>query len=118
MKRLIFSALAILALLPRDLAATEAVYKNSGTVFNPQVDAVVFINEGRFSVTQIRDPYETFSTLHYTNRPGVLPNSGLIEGSPGFFFHTVPPSLGNPRRASSFFNANGAIVRALDPFAL
>jgi hypothetical protein len=116
MKRLLLSGLMGLALLPPAAVAVDAFYINSGTVLNPQVDAINFVNKGLFQASGSY-PYETFSTLNYTNKVGTFSGSGTMDGSPGFRFDTCSSATGMRTMASSFFNDNGAVVEATDPFA-
>ncbi|MBE0543458.1 MAG: hypothetical protein IH623_19105 [Verrucomicrobia bacterium] len=115
MKRLLLSSLVGLALLPRVGVAADALYLNNGTVFNPQVDAINFVNRGLFRASG-NLPYETWSTRNFTNTVGTFSGSGVMIGSPGFRFSTTSTANGMRTMASSFFNDNGAVVEAVDTF--
>ncbi len=113
MKRLLISGLLGLALLPRAGVAAALLYENTGTTLNPQVDALNFVNKGLFQASGTA-PYETWSTLNFTNAVGTYSGSGTMVGLPGFRFSTTSPLNGMRSMASSFFNDNGALVQAVD----
>ena len=113
MKRLLLFGLLGLSLLPGASKAADAKYENLGTVFNPQVDAVVFVNKGLFQASTA-GPYETWDTRYFTNTVGTFFGSGTMDGTPGFRFSTTSSLNGMRTMASSFFNDNGAVVQAND----
>src|SRR5262249_55286721 len=117
MKRLLLFGLMGLSLLPPAAVAADALYLNSGTVNNPQVDAIAFINKGLFQASSTL-PYETQDTLYFTNTVGTFAGSGTMVGLPGFRFNTDSSVNGMRTMASSFFNDNGAVVEADDPGGL
>ena len=104
-----------LALLPRAGVAADAFYINTGTILNPQVDAINFVNKGLFQASTTL-PYETLDTLNFTNAVGTFSGSGTMDGTPGFRFATSSSTTGRRTMASSFFNDNGAVVQANDAF--
>lgn len=91
----------LLGLLMRGLslgAQTVPVYENRALASTPQIDATVFLNRGTFSVTSGDSPYDTQSTLAYTNFAGAV-----ISGSRGFRFDYVGTN-GLRRPAASWMN--------------
>src|SRR5205807_4475401 len=100
MKRfLLLTALAGL-LAPAAGRAADAFYINNGIVSTffpptaaPDIDALNFVNNGLFEVTNlffesptfIPDPFETSDTLNYTNH-------NLMLGDPGWRFETFSTS--------------------------
>ncbi len=119
MKRLLISGLMSLILLPRVGAAADAFYINTGNVDTPQVDAINFVNQGRFLAfgqddTGLLYPYETANTINYTNKTGSFSGSGTMIGSPGFRFESYSTTTGLRTMANTFFNGNGAVVQAQD----
>ena len=114
MKRLLFSSLLVLTLLPRAGVAADALYLNIGTVSNPQVDAVRFVNKGLIQASGAL-PFETLDTLYFTNTVGTFSGSGAMLGTPGFRFNNSSSLTGMRTWSSSFFNDNGAVVQATDP---
>ncbi len=96
------TAACILALSILGAGAVDQLYVNSGSVTNPVINATGFLNEGYFrAITSL--PYETASTLYYTNR-------GTMEGSVGFKFNLFTNGF---RRWSSRFE-NESTITALD----
>ncbi|TAL01030.1 MAG: hypothetical protein EPO07_08930, partial [Verrucomicrobia bacterium] len=110
MKRLICLSLAALALLPLASPGAQDTYDNHGFITVPPViDATNFINHGQFSLITFPKPFETFSTLNYTNY-------GSMGSQPGWRFETTPPDLGGRHMAANFVNFNPGVVQAVDPF--
>ncbi len=81
-------------------------YVNKGNVTNVQVNAVNFVNEGRFTISS-EIPWDAQNTLNFTNR-------GSMVGSVGFNFETVGGGFGLRKQASSFYNAPNASIEAQD----
>jgi len=105
MKRFWFLGWLMLA-LPWTGRGASAFYVNDGVVLSPPqiapvIDATNFVNNNWFEINSIFDPYETSSTVYYTNR-------GTMISSYGFRFETTPSGSGQRRRAGSLFN-NGRI---------
>jgi len=114
MKRLLLSGLVGLTLFPFVGSSQPALlYQNDGSVNTPQVDAINFLNRGVFQAFGAY-PYETSSTVNYTNRTGLFGGSGTMIGSPGFRFDTFSTTTGLRSMAGTFFNDNGAVVQAQD----
>lgn len=82
-------------------------YINRGNITNAQVNAVNFINEGRFVVDSLSVPWSSLNTINFTNR-------GTMIALPGFRFDTVVPPFGFRRQATNFYNAPGAFIVAED----
>src|SRR5829696_1611320 len=113
MKRQLILALFSAVLLPAALA-TETNYINNGIVTAvfppvpaPDIDAINFINNGFFGVTNFfsesfftpAPPFTTANTLNYSNR-------NLMLGDSGFRFNFFDSEAGINRRANNFVNAN------------
>jgi len=116
MKRLLLSGLMGVILLPEAGVAVDDFYINNGSVNNPQVDAINVVNKGLWQASGTLI-YETFDTLNFTNQIGTYSSSGVMDGTPGFRFMTSSTTTGLRTMASSFFNDNGAVVRARDSSA-
>ena len=117
MKQLLISGIASLLLLPNVSLAADSVkvlsglgqtqtYTNNGTISTPQIDAVNVVNYGTFFASAVQ-PFETFSTLNYTN-------SGIMEAITGFRFNYSSPTTPERRPAANFVNLNPGFVAALD----
>ena len=85
-------------------------YLNNGTVINPQIDAVTFINDGTFEAVDIL-PFETSSTLNFTN-------NGTMIAAVGFLLDDSPAGAGSRRPSANFFNGNSGVIEALDASSL
>ncbi len=106
-----FSTIALLSLTISAARAQEApaqIYINKGNVTNVQVNAVNFVNEGRFAITSIL-PWDPQNTVNFTNR-------GTMSGSVGFRFETVDSGFGFRHQASTFYNAPNAKIQSSDGF--
>ncbi|MCS7338691.1 MAG: hypothetical protein NZ739_10735, partial [Verrucomicrobiae bacterium] len=100
-------------------------YVNYGAVYDPaQIPQAVvnFTNRGTIQISLATgssdvsaQPFETFATLNFVNKPGTFWNSGTMVASPGWRFVHKPLSTGRRQMASSFICENGAIVLGLDP---
>jgi hypothetical protein len=118
MKRL-FSLFFSILLLPVGVWAqnftnnsTAVYYYNSGTSLDsPAIDAVNFINNGLFVVSNAAPlnlfgttlSYETSDTQNYTN-------TGTMLANVGFTFRNNPQSAGVPKASRSFYNGMNALV--------
>ncbi len=91
----------VLALFPCAGVAAMAAYTNTGSVFNPQIDAITVVNKGLFQAEGSL-PYETWNTLNYFNLVGTYSGSGTMEGSPGFRFERTSSANGMRTMAGSF----------------
>jgi len=113
MKRLLLSVFASVWLAPSALASTP-FYINNGVVnvtgpavAAPQIDAVNFVNNGVFIITNLNqyDPvspamqFQTWDTVNWTNR-------NLIGGDPGFRFNLFDSASSLNRMSANFVNAN------------
>src|SRR5436189_6220274 len=88
-KRLTFCVLSS-GLLASVAMATDPFYINDGVVSviqppqtAPQIDAVNFVNNGIFNITNLNSvflnpplPFETWNTLNYSNRNRMMGDSG------------------------------------------
>ncbi|MEY2427331.1 MAG: hypothetical protein QOJ40_216 [Verrucomicrobiota bacterium] len=113
MKRSLLSIFAGVLLAPWALASTD-YYINNGVinvtgpaVAAPQIDAVNFVNNGLFIITNQAQsslvspalPFQTWDTLNWTNR-------NLIGGDPGFRFDFFDSASSLDRMSANFVNAN------------
>jgi hypothetical protein len=117
MKQKLLCGLMALVLGPAALSQTSALYENWGVVqcppeVPPMIDASNFVNHASFLINFTNGnlltlpvttkPFETTSTLNYTNDFGAL-----MSCNAGFRMETFPQS-GARQRASSLYN-NGTI---------
>src|ERR1017187_8135470 len=118
MKQKLLCGLMALVLGPAALGRTPAFYENYGVVqcppeIPPTIDASNFINHAEFFVNFTNGniltlpfttpPYETTSTLNYTNDFGAV-----MSCNTGFRMETYSLQSGQRQRASSLYN-NGTI---------
>src|ERR1039457_2267422 len=118
MKQKLLCGLMALVLGPAALGRTPAFYENYGVVqcppeIPPTIDASNFINHAEFFVNFTNGnlltlpvatpPYETSSTLNYTNDFGAV-----MSCNTGFRMETYSLQSGQRQRASSLYN-NGTI---------
>src|SRR5215472_18154890 len=104
MKQKLFTGFMGLALAfaPAAFGQPAQVWENWGIIQFPsqssQIDALTFINHAgatfNYSGTRV---FNSYSTLNFTNQ-------GLMNGTPGFDFETVPENTGFARPAASFVN--------------
>jgi len=107
-----------LVLGPAALSQTSSLYENWGVVqcppeVPPTIDASNFVNHGEFLINFTNaalltlpvttKPFETSSTLNYTNDFGAV-----MSCNAGFRMETFPPPAGPRQRAGSLYN-NGTI---------
>jgi hypothetical protein len=110
MKRLVSFWLLALALLPRVVHSTDAIYINNGLVtFPPQIDAITFINNGTFNFTSNLTlyPFDTSNTQNFTN-------NGTMRGGVGFQFDNAPATAGVRKPSANFRNRLTGSIMALD----
>ncbi|MBC8003170.1 MAG: hypothetical protein H7X97_11350, partial [Opitutaceae bacterium] len=108
---------------------TTLFYYNNGTSLDsPPIDAINFINNGTFIATNAADifsisqlPFETSSTLNYTNTGTMqavsslngffqLVGAAILQSGGGFRFQNNPSGSGVARASRSFHNDNNATV--------
>jgi len=116
-----FTRLALVLLVAQVLhAQVQDRYVNYGYVYDAtQIPLAVvnFTNRGTIQITNTQ-PFETFGTLNYVNKPGTFWNSGTMVASPGWRFTHKPLGSGVRQMASYFLCDNGAIIMGLDPGSL
>lgn len=108
MKTRVLAALAVLSLAPGAFGQASAFYVNDGVVLcppqiPPDINATNFINNNQFVVNKTNlnaQPYETQSTLNYTNR-------SWMECNMGFRFETYTPP--QPRRMAANWVNTGTV---------
>lgn len=104
------TALAGMWLTTAGAFAADSLWSNTGLMFldmgeAPQIDATNFYNSGTIDLLTLL-PFETQNTLNFTNR-------GVLRGSVGFQFDTVP--AGKSRRpAANFVNQRGGNIEAYE----
>ena len=112
MKRLLFSVLMGLVLLPTMGWASQDTFINSGTItFPPQIDATNVINNGVFDfrVNTTELPFDTSNTRNFTN-------IGTMIGSAGFRFDNAPSGSGSRVPSANFRNRLTGTITAVDGF--
>jgi hypothetical protein len=118
MKQKLLCGLMALVLGPAALGQTPASYENFGLVqcppeIPPTIDASNFVNHAQFFINFTAEnnpffpvstpPFETTSTLNYTNDFGAV-----MSCNTGFRMETYPLPSGPRKRASTLYN-NGTI---------
>ncbi|MDW8309658.1 MAG: hypothetical protein RMK20_09820 [Verrucomicrobiales bacterium] len=93
----------LLAALPGVLWGAQVTYENNSIIVCPPqtppvIDATNFINRNWFEINVGTEPYETSSTVNYTNE-------GTMIGQIGFRFETAPSGGGARRRAGTVSNS-------------
>ncbi len=95
---------AMLLAWPAIAPGAAQFYVNDGVVIAPPmtppvIDATNFVNNNWFQIDAfLSEPYETTSTIYYTNR-------GTMIGQTGFRFETAPPDGTARRRAGTVSNS-------------
>src|SRR6187399_3140692 len=109
MKRKLYIGLLAAAWAIGSSRAADPAFVNPvfGIVNSPVIDATNVVNYGQFLAASIY-PYETSSTLNYTNY-------GTMVGSVGFRFERISAVTGARSMASSFVNHNPGTIQAQSP---
>ncbi|HYG25022.1 MAG TPA: hypothetical protein VEH04_19820 [Verrucomicrobiae bacterium] len=121
MKRLFTASLFVSMILSGPIAAGQNFFNDTTTTFyynngfsgdSPPIDALNFINNGTFIaqnglvLTVLQQiPFETSSTLNYTN-------TGTMSANVGFRFRNNPSNVGIAVPSRSFYNGRLGIVDA------
>src|SRR5215472_10526817 len=110
MKRFLIVCLLCLVLLPGATQAAQQIFVNpaGATIENvnngiittpPQIDTITFVNNGSILINTAPATWYTYDTLNYTN-------TGIMIGTAGFRFDTVPTGVGSRTIAANFVNLN------------
>lgn len=101
--------LAAAIMLAPAAKAADLLWTNWGIISTPpQIDAINFENRGTMSIVT-EFSFETSNTRNYTN-------TGVMVGTPGWHFATMPSNMGFPSPAANFVNTDGGLIRSVDTF--
>lgn len=88
--------------------AQLAEYVNNGVANDEVVDALTFINNGEFNVSNVQRPWDSQNTRNFINR-------GVMRGTLGFRLEHVNPNLAQQRQpADTFLNSRTGQITGFD----
>ena len=93
------------------VAQPLAVYRNDGSVYNPQIDATTVINAGQIDTFTSLALYQPLDMVNFTNLFGAS-----FSGNPGLRFDFLSSVTGLRSPAANFIN-RGTIAISGDPLA-